>query len=92
MTVWIGLDVGEEEHFADVLDDHGDPLFAASIGDDEADLVGLLDRAFKYGTPALVINSLTHDVCPGIASFRRCPKDHLDHYPNLFDTVTAEAA
>ena len=56
VTVWIGLDVGKEEHFADVLDDHGDPLFAKSIGNDEADLVGLLDRAFEHGTPALVID------------------------------------
>ena len=56
VTVWIGLDVGKEEHFADVLDDHGDPLFAKSIGNDEADLVGLLDRAIEHGTPALVID------------------------------------
>ena len=49
VTVWIGLDVGKEEHFADVLDDHGDPLFAKSIGNDEADLVGLLDRALEDG-------------------------------------------
>jgi transposase len=56
VTVWIGLDVGKEEHFADVLDDHGDPLFGESIGNDEADLVGLLDRAFEHGTPALVID------------------------------------
>jgi hypothetical protein len=56
VTVWIGLDVGKEEHFADVLDDRGDPLFAKSIGNDEADLVGLLDRAFEHGTPALVID------------------------------------
>ncbi len=56
VTVWIGLDVGKEEHFADVLDDNGDPLFAKSIGNDEADLVALLERAQGHGKPALVID------------------------------------
>ena len=38
--MWIGLDVGKEEHFADVLDDDGEALFARSISNDEADLDG----------------------------------------------------
>lgn len=45
VTVWIGLDVGKEEHFADVLDDHGDRLFSRSISNDEADLTSLLEAA-----------------------------------------------
>ena len=28
-TVWIGLDIGKTEHFADVLDEAGSPLFAS---------------------------------------------------------------
>jgi hypothetical protein len=28
VDVWIGLDVGKEEHFADVLDDDGEAIFA----------------------------------------------------------------
>ena len=28
VTVWIGLDVGKKEHFADVLDNAGERLFA----------------------------------------------------------------
>jgi len=56
VTVWVGLDVGKEEHFADVLDDEGEPLFARSIGNDEADLEALLDRADEHGAPALVID------------------------------------
>lgn len=56
VTVWIGLGVGKEEHFADVLDDNGDPLFARSISNDEADLEALLERAGEHGTPALVID------------------------------------
>ena len=54
--MWIGLDVGKEEHFADVLDDDGEPLFARSVGNDEADLEALLDRAGGHGTPGLVID------------------------------------
>ena len=37
VTVWVGLDVGKEEHFADVLDDNGESLFARSVSNDEVD-------------------------------------------------------
>lgn len=56
VTVWIGLDVGKEEHFADVLDDNGDPLFARSISNDEADLDDLLEQANQHGVAGLVID------------------------------------
>jgi Transposase len=56
VTVWIGLDVGKEEHFADVLDDNGDPLFARSIGNDEAALDELLGQAIEHGVAGLVID------------------------------------
>jgi transposase len=56
VSVWIGLDVGKEEHFADVLDDDGNPLFARSIRNDEADLEALLDQAGGHGTAGLVID------------------------------------
>jgi hypothetical protein len=29
--VWVGLDVGKEEHFAEVLDDDGERIFARSV-------------------------------------------------------------
>jgi transposase len=56
VNVWIGLDVGKEEHFADVLDDDGEAIFARSIANGEADLEALLDRAWLHGTPGLVID------------------------------------
>lgn len=56
VTVWIGLDVGKEEHFADVLDDDGDSLFARSISNDEADLDDLLEQARQHGVAGLVID------------------------------------
>jgi transposase len=56
VDVWVGLDVGKEEHFADALDDDGETLFARSIANDESDLDALLDRAGKHGTPGLVID------------------------------------
>ena len=37
-TVWIGLDIGKTEHFADVLDEAGSPLFARAVANDEADI------------------------------------------------------
>ena len=56
VDVWVGLDVGKEEHFADVLDDEGEALFARSIANDESDLEALLERASGHGTPGLVID------------------------------------
>jgi transposase len=56
VTVWIGLDVGKEEHFADVLDDDGESLFARSIGNDEGAIESLLDDAARHGDVGLVID------------------------------------
>lgn len=56
VNVWVGLDVGKEDHFADVLDDAGESLFARSLANDEADLDSLLDRAASHGVPGLVID------------------------------------
>lgn len=54
--MWVGLDVGKEEHFAEVLDDDGERIFARSVVNDQAALEGLLDRAGGYGTAGLVID------------------------------------
>lgn len=56
VDVWIGLDVGKEDHFADVLDDEGESLFAQAVANDEGALVALLERAGEHGTPGLVID------------------------------------
>lgn len=56
VNVWVGLDVGKEEHFAEVLDDTGERLFARSVVNDQAALEGLLDRAAGHGTAGLVID------------------------------------
>jgi transposase len=56
VTVWVGLDVCKEEHFADVLDDQGEVLFARSVSNDELDLDELLEQATEQGTPGLVID------------------------------------
>jgi transposase len=56
VDVWVGLDVGKGEHFADVLDDDGERLFAQAVANDQAALEALLDRAAGHGTPGLVID------------------------------------
>jgi hypothetical protein len=50
VTVWIGLDVGKDEHFADVLDDAGEAIFSRAVSNDEADLDALLERAVEHGS------------------------------------------
>jgi transposase len=56
VTVWVGLDVGKGEHFAEVLDDDGERLFAVSVVNDQASLEALLDRAGEQGVAGLVID------------------------------------
>jgi transposase len=56
VDVWVGLDVGKEEHFAEVLDDDGERIFARSVVNDQAALEALLDRAAAHGVPGLVID------------------------------------
>ena len=56
VDVWIGLDVGKEEHFAEVLDRDGERLFARTVVNDQVALEALLDRAAGHGTPGLVID------------------------------------
>ena len=54
VDVQVGLDVGKKEHFADVLDNDGERLFARAVANSQADLETLLDRAARHGTPGLV--------------------------------------
>jgi transposase len=56
VDVWVGLDVGKQEHFADVLDDDGERLFSRSVANDQAAIEAVLDRAGGHGTPGLVID------------------------------------
>jgi transposase len=56
VNVWVGLDVGKEEHFAEVLDDSGERLFTRSVVNDQAALEALLERAVEHGVPGLVID------------------------------------
>ena len=56
VDVRVGLDVGKGEHLADVLDNDGERVFARAVGNDQADLEALLDRAARHGTPGLVID------------------------------------
>ena len=75
IDAWIGLDIGKAEHFADVLDSAGSPLFAGAVANDETDIEALLDRASRFGTPALVVDqpgSLASLVL-AVAARRRVP-------------------
>ena len=56
VNVWVGLDVGKEEHFAEVLDNDGERIFARSVINDQAALEALLDRACEHGTAGMVID------------------------------------
>jgi transposase len=56
VSVWVGLDVGKETHFADVLDNDGERLFSRAITNDQGDIEALLLRAGQHGVPGLVID------------------------------------
>jgi len=56
LNVWVGLDVGKEEHVAEVLDDTGERLLARGLVNDQAAVEALLERAGEHGVPGLVID------------------------------------
>jgi hypothetical protein len=56
VTVWVGLDVGKDAHYADVLDNDGEPVFGRAVANDEADIDALLARAGEAGVVGLVID------------------------------------
>ena len=56
VDVWVGLDVGKEEHFAEVLDDAGERIFARRWSTTRQRSRRLLDRAAEHGTVGLVID------------------------------------
>ena len=55
VVVCAGLDVGKEEHFAEVLADEGERICARGISNDEAALEALLDGASEHSVAGLVI-------------------------------------
>jgi transposase len=56
VRVWLGLDVGKEEHFGDVLDHDGERLFARSLRNDQSDLEAVIDKAAEHGPVGLIID------------------------------------
>ena len=52
-NVWIGLDIGKADHFADVLDNDS---ARRRVANDEPAIAALLDRAASLGSPALVVD------------------------------------
>ena len=101
-TVWIGLDIGKTEHFADVLDEAGSPLFAVAVANDEAAIEALIARAESFGSPALVVDqpgSLARLVL-GVAARRGVPVAYVpglvmrraaDLYPGESKTDRSDA-
>jgi Transposase len=77
VDVWVGLDVGKSEHFADVLDNDGERLFARAVTNDQGDLEALLDQAASHGTPGLVIDQ------PGSISPARSPSSRWRWPPTV---------
>ena len=53
---WVGLDVGKQDHHATVVSAAGERLFERAVGNDEAAIERLLDRALESGPCALVID------------------------------------
>lgn len=49
VDVWIGLDVGKQDHHATALAPTGERLFKRGVPNDERALAGLLERAAEHG-------------------------------------------
>jgi hypothetical protein len=70
VDVWAGLDAGKGEHFAEVLGNSGERLFARAVRNGQRDLEVLLERAGRYGTAGLVMRRAA-DLYPGEATTGR---------------------
>lgn len=53
---WVGLDVGKQDHHATVISATGERLSQVAVGNDEAAIERLLNRALESGPCALVID------------------------------------
>jgi hypothetical protein len=53
VDVWVGLDVGKEEHYAEVLDNDGERIFARSVVNDQAAPRGGLGVPQRGAVPGL---------------------------------------
>ena len=51
IDVWIGLDIGKAEHFADALDAAGEPLFAGAVANGAADIEARSSAAPRPSVP-----------------------------------------
>ena len=80
--MWVGLDVGKEEHFAEVLDDQGERLFARGVVNDQAALEALLDRAGEHGTAGLVIDQ-PGSIAQLALAVARCRQVPVAYVPGL---------
>jgi transposase len=56
VEVWIGLDVGKQDHHATALGPAGERLFERGVRNDERALEVLFERAAEHGQAALVID------------------------------------
>ncbi len=54
VEVWVGLDVGKDNHSVWVLDDIEQDLFSRPVANDETALAAVLEEAAEHGTPGLV--------------------------------------
>ncbi len=71
--VWIGLDFGKQDNFAEVLDDAGERIFARGVTKDEAALEALLDRAGQHGTVVIDQPGSIAQLTLAVAARRQVP-------------------
>ncbi len=55
--VFVGVDVAKEEHFCQAIGAEGAGLFARAVGNNEADLEGMIDQAEGSGRVVLVVDT-----------------------------------
>ena len=73
--VFVGVDIAKEEHFCQAMGAEGAELFARAVGNNEAEIEGMIDQAERSGRVVLVVDTTSSGahLLLGTAARRRIP-------------------
>jgi transposase len=62
VKVFVGIDIGKEDHYVQALSSSGIELFDQPLRNDQADIESVISRVLKFGDPVVVIDTKASNV------------------------------
>jgi len=62
VQVFLGIDVGKEEHYCQAISGSGIELFDRPLSNDQTEMEVVLDRCSKFGVPVIVVDTTASNV------------------------------